>query len=418
MLRVLFLMLILLAGLIAGPYLAGKQGYVLIETASYTIEMSITTLVIFFVLSLAIIYALEWIITRFCRLSSGTYSWFSRRKRQKAQRQTLEGLMRMDEGDYAKAEKLIGKNAKHSAEPVLNFVKAAEAAQQKGDEFAANGYLIKATELAGSDNLMVEIARTRIMLMQHKLAAARSAVDSLLEMSPKNAEVLKLAVDIYLQSSAYQALDNILPRLERYNLYTGQAFEHLEHQVIDGLLDEKLKEEGQDGLLTWWEHQSRQRRNNAYAKLALITRLIDCNDHQSAYQFSLELLKKLNDESAEMPLLLQQISQLQPTESGKLIKLLEKRLKQTRHNQRICQYQRALAYLYVRAGQLEKSANAFKALLEKEECVLSDDITMATYVFEQVKDHESIQRLNSQNLKGLITTVDKPDVDKNILTQK
>lgn len=44
MFRTLFLMLVLLAGLIAGPYLSGKQGYVLIETGSYSIEMSITTL--------------------------------------------------------------------------------------------------------------------------------------------------------------------------------------------------------------------------------------------------------------------------------------------------------------------------------------------------------------------------------------
>ena len=99
MLRVLFLMLLLLASLIAGPYLAGKQGYVRIETASHIVEMSITTLVIFFVLALALVYSIEVVISRFFRLSNNTYSWFSRRKRTKAQKQTLEGLMRMDEGD-------------------------------------------------------------------------------------------------------------------------------------------------------------------------------------------------------------------------------------------------------------------------------------------------------------------------------
>ena len=81
----------------------------------------------------------------------------------KAQRQTLEGLMKMMKR-LCQAEKLIGKNAKHSAEPVLNLIKAAEAAQQRGDEFSANRYLIEATELAGSDNLLVEIARTRIFI--------------------------------------------------------------------------------------------------------------------------------------------------------------------------------------------------------------------------------------------------------------
>jgi len=107
MFRVLFLMIALLAGLVAGPYLSGQQGYVRIETANNIIEMSITTLVIFFVIALAIIYGLEWIITRFLRLSRGSYNWFSRRKRVRAQKQTLEGLVKMNEGDYAKAEKLI-----------------------------------------------------------------------------------------------------------------------------------------------------------------------------------------------------------------------------------------------------------------------------------------------------------------------
>ena len=57
---------------------------------------------------------------------------------------------------------------------------------------AQNRYLIEATELAGSDNLLVEIARTRILLQQNKLPAARSSVDSLLEMSDRNKEVLNL----------------------------------------------------------------------------------------------------------------------------------------------------------------------------------------------------------------------------------
>ena len=106
MFRVLFLMIALLAGLVGGPYLSGQQGYVRIETANNIIEMSITTLVIFFVIALAIIYGLEWIITRFLRLSRGSYNWFSRRKRVRAQKQTLEGLMKMNEGDYAKARKI------------------------------------------------------------------------------------------------------------------------------------------------------------------------------------------------------------------------------------------------------------------------------------------------------------------------
>ncbi|OOF55636.1 heme biosynthesis protein HemY [Rodentibacter myodis] len=398
MFRTLFLMLALLAGLIAGPHLAGQQGYVRIETANSIYEMSITTLVILFVATLAVIYAAEWIVSRFFRLSSSTYSWFSRRKRVKAQKQTLEGLMKMNEGDYAKAEKLIGKNAKHSAEPILNLIKAAEAAQQRGDEFSANRYLIEATELAGSDNLIVEIARTRILLQQNKLPAARSSVDSLLEMTDRNKEVLKLAVEIYIRSKAYQALDRILELVQRSGLYSAEEFKALQLKTENGLLDEKMNEEGVDGLLAWWEAQPRRRRNDLDLKVALIQRLIDCNDHESAYEFTLDVLKKWGDNSPLSEALCSQITRLQPVDNGKLIKMMEKRAKHAGENEQ-CGINRALGYLYVRNNDFAKAADAFRKVTACPKQLESNDTMMAAYVFEQAGDKAAAEQIRQQSLR-------------------
>ena len=411
MFRVLFLMIALLAGLVAGPYLSGQQGYVRIETANNIIEMSITTLVIFFVIALAIIYGLEWIITRFLRLSRGSYNWFSRRKRVRAQKQTLEGLVKMNEGDYAKAEKLIGKNAKHSAEPVLNLIKAAEAAQQRGDEFSANRYLIEATELAGSDNLLVEIARTRILLQQNKLPAARSSVDSLLEMSNRNKEVLKLAVDIYLRSKAYQALDEILDSVENGGLFSTEEFQELRTQTENGLLDEKMNEEGVDGLLAWWDDLSRRRRNNVDLKVGLIQRLIDCNDHESAAEFTLEILKKIGDNTPIGKALCTQITRLQPEDNSKLIKLVAKRAKRAGDVEKCC-INRALGYLYVRNNEFSQAAEVFKKVIACPNQLESNDLMMASYVFEQSGDKVLAEQVRQDSLKSVMA-IDNIPLEKN-----
>ena len=411
MFRVLFLMIALLAGLVAGPYLSGQQGYVRIETANNIIEMSITTLVIFFVIALAIIYGLEWIITRFLRLSRGSYNWFSRRKRVRAQKQTLEGLVKMNEGDYAKAEKLIGKNAKHSAEPVLNLIKAAEAAQQRGDEFSANRYLIEATELAGSDNLLVEIARTRILLQQNKLPAARSSVDSLLEMSNRNKEVLKLAVDIYLRSKAYQALDEILDSVENGGLFSTEEFQELRTQTENGLLDEKMNEEGVDGLLAWWDNLPRRRRNNVDLKVGLIQRLIDCNDHESAAEFTLEILKKIGDNTPISKALCTQITRLQPEDNSKLIKLVAKRAKHAGDVEKCC-INRALGYLYVRNNEFSQAAEVFKKVIACPNQLESNDLMMASYVFEQSGDKVLAEQVRQDSLKSVMA-IDNIPLEKN-----
>ena len=411
MFRVLFLMIALLAGLVGGPYLSGQQGYVRIETANNIIEMSITTLVIFFVIALAIIYGLEWIIIRFLRLSRGSYNWFSRRKRVRAQKQTLEGLVKMNEGDYAKAEKLIGKNAKHSAEPVLNLIKAAEAAQQRGDEFSANRYLIEATELAGSDNLLVEIARTRILLQQNKLPAARSSVDSLLEMSNRNKEVLKLAVDIYLRSKAYQALDEILDSVENGGLFSTEEFQELRTQTENGLLDEKMNEEGVDGLLAWWDELPRRRRNNVDLKVGLIQRLIDCNDHESAAEFTLEILKKIGDNTPIGKALCTQITRLQPEDNSKLIKLVAKRAKHAGDVEKCC-INRALGYLYVRNNEFSQAAEVFKKVIACPNQLESNDLMMASYVFEQSGDKVLAEQVRQDSLKSVMA-IDNIPLEKN-----
>ncbi len=404
MFKVLFLMLALLVGLVGGPYISGKQGYVLIDTGSYTIELSITTLIIFFVFAMALVYVLEWIIHKFLTMSQNTYSFFSRRKRAKAQQQTLEGLMKMNEGDYSKAEKLIGKNAKHSAEPILNFIKAAEAAQQQGDDFSANRYLIEATEIAGSDNLLVELARTRILLQQQKLPAARSNIDSVLEMAGNNVEALKLAVEIYLRSQAYLALDEILPAIEKANIYSEKEFAELKERAQTGLLDEIMHEDGADGLNAWWNEQSRKRHNDNELRLALIERLVQCNDQETAYELTLETLKKAENNTALSQKLYQLSAQIQVADSQKLIKLLEKRLKNTQaDNCEKYQLHKALAYLYVREDELKTAAPHFRVLMNLDYELEPNDATMAIYVFDKIGDMDSVKAVRNQRLQTAMT---------------
>ncbi|MGR6980010.1 heme biosynthesis HemY N-terminal domain-containing protein [Testudinibacter sp. P27/CKL/0425] len=403
MFKVLFLMLILLAGLVAGPYLSGKQGYVLISTANHDIEMTIPTLVIIFVLSLAVVYLVQAAISRFCSLNKSTYGWFSRRKRLKAEKQTLAGLIKMDEGDYAKAEKLIGKNAKHATEPVLNFIKAAEAAQQKGDEFSANKYLIEATKLAGNDNLVVELARTRILLQQGKLSAARSSIDSLLLLAPYNPEVLRLAVDIYLQSKAYTSLDELFGRVENKLNYSQEKLQQLRRQIEDGLQDEKLNEEGVDGLLAWWEQQSRKRHNDLYAKTGMVKRLIAANDHESAYEIALEAIKKV-DGKADRLTLLQSLAYLQTENSNKLIKILEKQLANCNDSELQLAYNRTLGYLVLRQNEFKQAKIYLDNVLQHPAATKAEDYSVAAYVYEQLGENIEAQRIREKSFQQLLHT--------------
>lgn len=141
MLKVLLLFILLIAGIVLGPMLAGHQGYVLIQTDNYNIETSVTGLAIVLILGVVVLLAVEWILRRIFRTGAHTRGWFVGRKRRRARKQTEQALLKLAEGDYQQVEKLMSKNADHAEQPVVNYLLAAEAAQQRGDEARANQHL-------------------------------------------------------------------------------------------------------------------------------------------------------------------------------------------------------------------------------------------------------------------------------------
>lgn len=239
------------------------------------------------------------------------------------------------------------------------------------------------------------MARAKILVQQGKLPAARTAIDSLLELTSNNREVLRLAIRIYQDSKAYIALDKILESIGQRSFLSCEEYEAIEHFVDDGLLDEVMNEKGQEGLLSWWEEQPSRRRKSVYARVGLIKRLIDSEDHESAQELAFETLKKYEDE--QLGGLFQQLTRLQIDEGAKLIKLLMKRMAKADVHY-TDNYARALGYIYAREGDFSRAKGYFVDLLEHQECIANDRI-MALYVAEQVGDTELAEKIRQINLK-------------------
>ena len=117
MLKVLLLFVLLIAGIVVGPMIAGHQGYVLIQTDNYNIETSVTGLAIILILAMVVLFAIEWLLRRIFRTGAHTRGWFVGRKRRRARKQTEQALLKLAEGDYQQVEKLMAKNADHAEQP-------------------------------------------------------------------------------------------------------------------------------------------------------------------------------------------------------------------------------------------------------------------------------------------------------------
>ncbi|MDU1267988.1 MAG: protoheme IX biogenesis protein HemY [Escherichia coli] len=249
MLKVLLLFVLLIAGIVVGPMIAGHQGYVLIQTDNYNIETSVTGLAIILILAMVVLFAIEWLLRRIFRTGAHTRGWFVGRKRRRARKQTEQALLKLAEGDYQQVEKLMAKNADHAEQPVVNYLLAAEAAQQRGDEARANQHLERAAELAGNDTIPVEITRVRLQLARNENHAARHGVDKLLEVTPRHPEVLRLAEQAYIRTGAWSSLLDIIPSMAKAHVGDEEHRAMLEQQAWIGLMDQARADNGSiDGL--------------------------------------------------------------------------------------------------------------------------------------------------------------------------
>ncbi|QQA76332.1 protoheme IX biogenesis protein HemY [Pectobacterium parmentieri] len=357
MLKVLLLFLVLIAGVVIGPIVAGHQGYVLIQTDDYDIQTSVTALVIMLVLFFLAFLAVEWLLRRIFRTGSRTRGWFLGRKRSRARKQTKAALLKLAEGDYLQVEKLLTRNADHAEQPVVNYLLAAEAAQQRGDEFRTKQYLERAAEVADTDQLPVDITRVRIQLARNEDHAARHGVDKLLEVAPRHPEVLRLAEQAFLRTHAYSALLDILPVMRKINLYPEARLLDLQQQAYIGLMNQAMADGGSEGLKSWWNNQSRKMRHEIPLQIAMAEHLIECDDHDTAQKIILDGLKRQYDE--RLILLMPRLKAGNPEQ---LEKMLYQYIKQQGATPLL---NSTLGQLLMKHGEWQQASDAFRNALEQ-----------------------------------------------------
>ena len=355
MLKVFILFILLIAGIVVGPMIAGHQGYVLIQTDNWNVETSVTGLAIILIVSLLVILGVEWLLRRLFRTGARTRGWFTGRKRRRAQRHTQTALMKLAEGDHRQVEKLLSKDADHAEVPVANYLLAAEAAQQRGDEIRANQHLERAAELSDNDVIPVEITRTRILLARNEDHAARHGIDRLLEVAPRHPEVLRLAEQAYVRTGAWSSLIDILPAMEKSQVGDEEHRAHLQQQAWLGLMNQAMADQGSDGLKRWWSNLSRKTRQQTALQVAMADHLIECDDHQTAQDIVLDGLKRHYDD--RLVLLMPRIKSSNPEA---LEKALRQQIKQ--HGATPLLHS-TLGQLLMRHGEWQQAVDAFQQAL-------------------------------------------------------
>ncbi|WP_299019889.1 heme biosynthesis HemY N-terminal domain-containing protein [uncultured Photobacterium sp.] len=296
MIKLLLLVAALIAGIVAGPKLAGNQGYVLISVANQTLEMSLTTLLLLVIILLGAFFLLENIVKRLLSLSSTTRGWFSGRKARKARLQTSNGLVKVLEGDWKQAEKLVIKAAKHSDTPLLNYLAAAEAAQGQGDTTQRDEYLKLAANI-DDQSLAVALTRAKLLFRQQQYEQAVATLQGIKQDHSRNPILLALLKDCYLKLEDWKPLLAMLPQLTKLGVVNADENAELYVKAECGLMTHITQQNGSDGLMGHWNSLSRKAKQQPELIACFVKLMSSRNADSEAYTVLRDALKKNNDEA-------------------------------------------------------------------------------------------------------------------------
>ncbi len=326
MIRLIFLFVILGAGLFVGTQYSGQQGYVLISIANTTIEMSVTTLILCVFALLAVLFALEFIIKKLLHVSFSTWNWFSIRKMRHSRRLTNEAILKLIEGDWKIAEKKAARWAKHHDMPLLCYLVAAEAAHGQGNKEKCEQYLQLAEKQENSE-LAVALTKAKQLIDDGDYQAAENTLDFLRIQHPNNNIALNLMKRAYIQLNKWPQLLELLPYLEKAKLIDTQQSTHLYQQAHCEMLKQITQQLGSDGIMKYWEEQSRQTRQDSVITSCFARLLAERKEDIQALSVIQETLKKQS-----VPELYALLPELGLNDQTPVIKMLQNNLKKDEHN--------------------------------------------------------------------------------------
>lgn len=206
-------------------------GYVLISYGGWSLETSLSLLLISLVIFTIVLYYVIRLVAATWHIPLQLNYWQRQRRAARARRRTNRGLIALAEGNWTQAEKDLSRAAKISETPLINYLGAARAAQKQDAETRRDQYLSQAYQSMPDAELAVGLTQADVQLSQGQLEQALATLRHLRSIAPKHAHVLYLLKKLYEKLQSWDDLLELIPELRRQQVLEPGEFEALEHQV-------------------------------------------------------------------------------------------------------------------------------------------------------------------------------------------
>lgn len=288
--------LALTAGAASLRLLQHDAGYVLIAVGGKTVEMRFWFAVLFVLLVGGLLWWLVRLIAKTFGLFGAGWAKASASRTRKADARTHRGLIQFIEGNWQGAQKNLLKAAKDVDKPLVHYLAAARSAYELGDGEQARKLISKAEQVAPENDLAVSLSQARMQLLDERYEQCLATLHRARGVAPNHPVVLDLLYQVYLGLHDWQALEALLPDLQRNHVLTPEQWSRLQRQTYVALMAECASTAEPTARLSalsaLWQRMPKELRQSPQMIASYSRCLIDADQHDQAETLLRLSLKK------------------------------------------------------------------------------------------------------------------------------
>ena len=246
------------------------HGYVLLAYNDMSFESSLWGLLLLVTIVIGLLMVGKGLLRMLLGVLGIVYPLSARARGKKARRLFDRGLAEFTKGHWKKAERLLSQAASCGEAPLINYLAAARAAHEAGNEEASANYLRQADSRSPGAEMAISITQAQIQLSGNHLEQALATLKHLHQKYPRHAYILKLLKEVYTRLHDWHSLAKLLPKLRKFKVVSEEQFHTLEQQAFDALFEQayqrgrsqpSLEEKIKPAVQVWSELSSVQKKD-------------------------------------------------------------------------------------------------------------------------------------------------------------
>ncbi|MBI5448129.1 MAG: heme biosynthesis protein HemY [Gammaproteobacteria bacterium] len=290
-LLVLFLSVLLLFVWL-GLQIQADPGYVLLAYHQWTVETPLWFAIASVVLAFILLHLFLRLLTKLSGMTTRWRLWAKQRRLRRAHERTSRGLIELAEGRWQTAEKNLLKAAQDTDMPLINYLSAARAAQELGEDDRRDDYLHKAHSVMPSAEIAVGLTQAQLQLNHHQLEQSLATLRRLHDLAPRHAYILKLLQGIYLDLQDYDNLEALSPSLKKAKVLTPFEYASLQQKIYLGLLQQAEKGHDPAAVESVWYRMPKELHHEPGILIQYVRYLMKTHQATLAEQLLQTALKK------------------------------------------------------------------------------------------------------------------------------